>query len=133
MRARRRSEDDSSIDLTPMIDVVFILLIFFIVTANFTKETGVGVNRPGAVKADKQDKNTSILVTIDESDQIWMDYTPIDVRQVGPTIQRLMAENPEGSVVVQAHKDSQNYTLVKVVDQARQVGVVNVSLSGAAQ
>ena len=116
-----------------MIDVVFILLIFFIVTANFLKESGVDVNRPGAVKAQKKQEKSSILITIDGSDQIWMDYSPVDVRQVGPTIQRLMAQNPEGSVVVRADKDSQNYTLVQVVDQARQVGVGNVSISGSGE
>ena len=97
-RRRHKTEDDSEVNLTPMLDVVFIMLIFFIVTASFVKESGVEVNRPGAVTA-KRKERASILVAIDETGQVWIDKRPVDVRAVRANIERLRAENPEGGVV----------------------------------
>lgn len=129
MRPRRaQNAEESAIDLTPMIDVVFILLIFFIVTANFIKESGAEVSKPDAVTAERQEK-ASILIAIDEAGQIWMDKSQVSVQQVGPTIQRLKAENPEGTIVIQADKSSKNGVLVKVLDQARALGISNVAIS----
>ncbi len=129
MRSRRsRGEDENAIDITPMIDIVFIMLIFFIVTASFVKESGVDVNRPDAVTAEKKER-VSILVAIDENDQVWVDKRPVDIRAVRANIERLRAENPEGGVVIQADKLSKNGTLVKVMDAAKLAGVENVSLA----
>ena len=111
-----------------MIDIVFIMLIFFIVTASFIKESGIDVNKPGAVTAEKKER-ASILVAIDDRDQVWIDKRPVDIRAARANIERLHAENPQGSVVIQADKDSKNGTLVKVMDAARQAGVDNVSLA----
>ena len=124
-------EEEGAIDLTPMLDVVFIMLIFFIVTATFIKESGVEVNRPEASTANKKD-NTTVLVAINADNSIWMDKRRIDVRSVKANIQRLHAENPEGGVVIQGDKNATIDTFTKVLDAAREVvGNEKVSLSTA--
>jgi biopolymer transport protein ExbD len=121
-------EDESSIDITPMLDVVFIMLIFFIVTATFVKEAGIDVNRPDAATAIKKEQ-ANILVAINEKNEVWIDRRQIDIRAVRPNIERLHAENPQGSVVIQADKASNTETLVKVLDAARSAGVFNVAIA----
>jgi biopolymer transport protein ExbD len=129
MRRKRGSDsDEGSIDLTPMLDVVFNMLIFFIVTATFGKESGVDVNRPGAVTAETKERG-SILVAIDEQGQVWIDRRVVDIRAVRANIERLRAENPQGQVVVQADRASKNGILVEVVDAARLAGVESVSIA----
>ena len=123
-----QTEEEEGVDMTPMLDIVFIMLIFFIVTASFVKEAGIDVKRPGAVTAEKKEK-ASILVAITDKGEIWIDKRPVDVRAVRANIERLRAENPQGSVVIQADKESKNGLLVKVMDAARQAGVENVSLA----
>lgn len=120
-------EAKAEINLTPMLDVVFIMLIFFIVTASFIKEAGIDVDRPDAPTAVPQDGN--ILVAINAANQIWIDRRVVDPRAVRANIERLHAENPEGSVVIQADKRAYTETLVGVMDAARQAGVVNVSIA----
>ncbi len=114
--------------LTPIIDMSFIMLIFFIVTASFIKESGIDVNKPGAVTAERKER-ASILVAIDPEGTVWIDKRAVDIRAVRANIERLHAENPQGSVVIQADKDSKNGILVHVMDAARQAGVDNVSLA----
>ena len=121
-------EEEASIDLTPMIDVTFIMLIFFIVTATFVKETGIDVNRPEAQTAIVKEK-ANILIAIDANDQIWIDRRKIDIRSVRPNIERLHAENPQGSVVIQADKESKTETLIGVMDASRQAGIYNVAIA----
>ena len=129
MRRRwAQEEEDDDINMTPMLDIVFIMLIFFIVTASFVKEAGIDVNRPGAVTAERKEQ-ASILVAISETNEIWIDKRQVDVRAVRANIERLRAENPQGSVVIQADKNSKNGTLVKVMDAARLAGVLNVSIA----
>ena len=130
MRRSRLSqdEDDSDINMTPMLDVVFIMLIFFIVTASFVKESGIDVNRPGAVTAESKG-NASIFIAISATGEIWVDRRQVDVRAVGANVEKLLAENPQGSVVIQADKNSKNGLLVKVMDQVREAGVTNISLA----
>lgn len=127
-RRRTREPEESEIDITPMLDVVFIMLIFFIVTASFVKESGIDVNRPDASTAEVKERG-NILIAITDSNQVWIDRRQVDVRSVRANIERLRAENPEGAVVIQADKDSKNGLLVKVMDAARQAGVENVSLA----
>lgn len=122
------AEEESNIDITPMLDVVFIMLIFFIVTASFVKETGIDVNRPNAPTATVKEK-ANILIAIDARNNIWIDRRKIDVRSVRANIERLHAENPQGSVVIQADKESKTDTLVHVMDAARQAGVFNVAIA----
>jgi len=125
------NEEEGAIDLTPMLDVVFIMLIFFIVTATFIKEAGVEVNRPEASTANQKD-DTTVLVAINADNSIWMDKRRIDIRSVKANIQRLHAENPEGGVVIQGDKNATIDTFTKVLDAAREVvGNEKVSLSTA--
>ncbi len=129
MRRRRgRDEEESEVNLTPMLDVVFIMLIFFIVTASFVKESGIDVNRPDAATAEKKQRG-NILVAINENGQIWVDKRQVDPRALRANIERLHAENPQGSVVIQADENSKNKTLVQVMDAARLAGVYNVSIA----
>jgi biopolymer transport protein ExbD len=121
-------EDEAQIDLTPMLDVVFIMLIFFIVTASFIKEAGIEVNRPEASTAEPK-KNVNILVAISPTNEIWMDQRRIDVRAVRANIERLHAENPKGAVVIQADNESNTETVAAVLDAAREAGVYDVSLA----
>lgn len=125
-------EDESAIDITPMLDVVFIMLIFFIVTATFVKEAGIDVNRPDAATAVKQEK-ANILIAISAKNEIWIDRRRVDIRSVRPNIERLHAENPQGSVVIQADKDSKTETLIKVMDASRSAGVFNVAIAAQEQ
>ncbi len=122
------AEDEAQIDLTPMLDVVFIMLIFFIVTASFIKEAGVEVNRPEASTSNPVD-NVNILVAVNANNEIWMDNRRIDVRAVRANIERLHAENPKGAVVIQADNLSTTETVAAVLDAAREAGVYDVSLS----
>ncbi len=115
-------EEEQEINVTPMLDVVFIMLIFFIVTASFVKESGLDVTKPEAATAEKQEK-ANILVAIGPTNEIWMNRRRVDVRQLRPNIQRLHAENPQGTVIIQADKEANVETLTKVMDAANQVGV----------
>ena len=114
------SEENSAIDLTPMLDVVFIMLIFFIVTASFIKESGVEVNRPESQTAAQKD-NATILVAISADNSIWIDKRQVDVRAVRANIERLHAESPEGGLVIQADEHSSIKTFTAVLDAAREV------------
>jgi len=127
-KSRRRDQENSEIDLTPMLDVVFIMLIFFIVTASFVKEAGIDVSRPPAATAERKERG-NILIAITENDQVWMDRRQVDPRALRANIERLHAENPGGSVVIQADKKSRNGLLVQVMDAARLAGVKSVSLA----
>ncbi|MFQ5659959.1 MAG: ExbD/TolR family protein [Gammaproteobacteria bacterium] len=122
------SDDESQVDLTPLIDVVFIMLIFFIVTATFVKETGIDVNKPDAPTAEVK-KKANILIAIDANNNIWIERRKVDIRAVRPNIERLHAENPQGSVVIEADEESKNKMLVEVMDAARQAGVYNIALA----
>jgi biopolymer transport protein ExbD len=127
-RRRGSDEEENEINMTPMLDVVFIMLIFFIVTASFVKEAGIDVNRPDASTAEKKAQG-NILVAISDSGQIWIDKRQVDARAVRANIERLHAENPQGAVVIQADTESKNGMLVKVMDAARLAGIENVSIA----
>ena len=121
-------EDENEINLTPMLDVVFIMLIFFIVTASFIKEAGIQVERPNAPTADRQE-DAAILIAISPNDEIWIDRKETDSRAVRGVIERLHAENPKGSIVIQADEESTNEMLVIVMEAAKQAGVTNVAIA----
>ena len=121
-------EEENEINLTPMLDVVFIMLIFFIVTATFIKEAGIQVERPDTVTADTQD-DAAILIAISSTDEIWIDRQKRDPRQVRTIIERLHAENPKGSIVIQADEESTNEMLVVVMEAAKGAGVTNVAIA----
>lgn len=127
-RQRRASAEEAEVDLTPMLDVVFIMLIFFIVTASFVKESGMDVNRPDAATAVVKPRG-NILVAITPSGQIWIDKRQVDVRSIRANLERLYAENPQGAVVIQADEESKNGLLVAVMDAAKLAGIENVSIA----
>ena len=130
MRRRRymRLEDETEVNMTPMLDVVFIMLIFFVVTASFMKESGVDVSRPKADQAEPKEL-AHIFVGITANDEIWIDRNRVDLAAVRAHIQRLHAENPEGGVVIQADKNARAGMLVRVIDQARAAGVADVAIA----
>ena len=128
IRRKKRVPEDSNIDITPMLDIVFIMLIFFIVTTTFIKETGVEDKRPNASTA-VTDKKGNILIAITENNEIWIDKRMIDIRAVRANVERMKAENPEGSVIIQADENSKTGLLVETMDQVRLAGVQNVSIA----
>ncbi|MYE14005.1 MAG: biopolymer transporter ExbD [Gammaproteobacteria bacterium] len=124
-------DGDEQINLTPMLDVVFIMLIFFIVTATFVKEVGLDVNQPEDDKPKTIDPDKrSIVVRITSRDRIVIAQRDVDWRSVRANIERLHAENPEAPVIIQPHPDSRTESMIHVMDSARQAGVFNVSLAG---
>ena len=124
-----QQQEEGEIDLTPMLDVVFIMLIFFIVTATFVKEIGLDVNSPDKNQNVKDADKQSIVVQIASRDRIRIRGRDVDVRSVRANIERLHAENPEAPVVVQPHPESSTNTMIQVMDSARQAGVYNVSIA----
>lgn len=126
--ARRSTRSGVELNIAPLIDMVFILLIFFLVTTSFVKETGVEVNRPTAATAVSQSKAT-ILIGIDATDRIFFDNREVDVRAVRANVERALAENPEGAVVVVTDRSSTTGMAIEVMDGARLAGAANVSLA----
>ncbi|MDC0403486.1 biopolymer transporter ExbD [Porticoccaceae bacterium] len=129
---RRNSEEESEIDLTPMLDVVFIMLIFFIVTASFVNESGLDVNRPPTTdQPPPPDDPTkrNIVFRISESNELLLDGRRIDIRAVRANVERMSAENPEAKVIIDAHPKSKTELYVLIADQAREAGVYDVSLA----
>ena len=120
-------EEGGAIDLTPMLDVVFIMLIFFIVTATFIKEPGVDVLKPEATTAEL--KAASILVAINDNDEIWIAKEQVDDRLVKNTLERLYAENPKGWLVIQPDKKASIEKVALIADAARKIGIVKVSVA----
>tara|TARA_A100001037_G_scaffold274601_1_gene272486 strand:+ start:11780 stop:12190 length:411 start_codon:yes stop_codon:yes gene_type:complete len=127
----RGENDDEQINLTPMLDVVFIMLIFFIVTATFVKEVGLDVNQPDQDRPKNVDPDKkSIVVRISSRDRIIIGGRDVDWRSVRANIERLHAESPEAPVVIQPHEDSRTETMIHIMDSARLAGVYNISLAG---
>ena len=127
-RRHTRPSEETDVNMTPMLDVVFILLIFFIVTASFVKESGLDISRPSADTAQRKER-ANILIALSDDGQVWIDKRPVDVRAVRANIERLLAGNPQGSVVIQADRESKNGLLVEVMDQARSAGVESISIA----
>ena len=127
-RHSRTAEEENEIDLTPMLDVVFIMLIFFIVTTSFVKEAGIEVNQPSAQTTQRQDKN-NILNAISPEGEVWLDKQVIDIRAIRANVERLRAASPESAVVIQADEQARTGILVKVMDQVRMAGVENVAIA----
>lgn len=128
MARRHAKTDDVEINITPMLDIVFIMLIFFIVTTSFTKETGATINKPVADQAVAL-RNGTILIGIRSNDDIWMNKRLIELREVRSLVERAKAENPEGSVVIVADKESRIGVVTQVMDQVKMAGVQGISIS----
>jgi len=127
---RRRSEDENEIDMTPMLDVVFIMLIFFIVTASFVNESGLAVNRPPTSDQPPPDsENTNIVFRVSESNELTFEGRRIDIRAVRANVERMHAEKPEAKVVISSHPKAKTEVFIEISDQAREAGVYDISLS----
>lgn len=129
--AKQQEEDGAEIDLTPMLDVVFIMLIFFIVVASFIKEAGIEVNRPDNNQQSDPNDATSIVVEVAADNQIWMENRRVDVRAVRANIQRMLAEDPEAPVTIKVEKGAKAGVVVDVADAAREAGVGAVNWASA--
>ncbi|WP_018693180.1 ExbD/TolR family protein [Algicola sagamiensis] len=127
-RKRFREEEDAGIDMTPMLDIVFIMLIFFIVTTSFVKEAGIDVSKPKASQS-KPKKATSIFIAIRKNGDIWMDKREVDIERVAANIERMLAEQPTDTVVLQADKEAIHGRVVKVMDQVKAAGIEKISIS----
>ncbi|GAB6176864.1 biopolymer transporter ExbD [Desulfobaculum senezii] len=125
---RKQRRKSSEINMTPLIDMVFILLIFFIVTTSFVKESGVDVERPVANTAQKKE-NVSVMVGVDATGVVWLDGRSIDIRSVRPWMEQFLAETPEGAVMVAADAHAESGILIQVLDACREAGVKNVSVA----
>src|SRR5210317_588592 len=121
--AKQQEDEGAEIDLTPMLDVVFIMLIFFIVVASFIKEAGIEVNRPDDNQQSDPNDAVSILVEVAADNQIWMENRRVDIRAVRANIQRMLAEDPEAPVTVKVEKGAKSGVVVDVADAAREAGV----------
>lgn len=130
MRKQKKKTEDATIDLTPMLDVVFIMLIFFIVTATFVKESGIDVTKPGVDDAIRElaDK-ASVMVAINSDDQIYIQQNRVDVDSVGPVIELLLAENPKGTIVIQPDRESSVTVYAKVQDAIKKAGAENIVMA----
>ena len=116
-----KNQDDAAIDMTPMLDIVFIMLIFFIVTASFLKEAGIEVDRPEGRSGQPQEK-ANIMIAITSDDEVWMEKRRVDVRAVRANVERLKAENPEGTIVIQADEESSTGIVAEIMDSLNQAG-----------
>ena len=123
MRKFSKQQDEAEINLTPMLDIVFIMLIFFIVTASFIREAGLDINKPDDNEnpPPPEDDKKNILIQIDSNNRVFINLRRVDIRQVRANIERLHAENPEGVVVIQPDRDSETGLVVDIYDQALQV------------
>lgn len=124
----KTTDDDTGIDLTPMLDVVFIMLIFFIVTASFVKEVGMEIAQQEPSANEEQSESKNIVLKVTSDNQIWLEGRRIDVRSVRANVERIHAENPKAAVIIQAAPQASNNTLVQISDQSREANVYDISL-----
>ncbi len=129
MKKRREAvSTDAEINMTPMLDIVFIMLIFFIVTAVFVKESGVDIERPEAVTAAKI-KRVSMLIAVTDDNQVWINKNAVQLRDVRAVAEKLHRENPQGAVVIQADRDSQAGIVIDIMETLNDMGVPSVSIA----
>ena len=129
-RKRNRDEEDAAIDMTPMLDIVFIMLIFFIVSTSFLKEAGIEVQKPKAAKATAQSK-ANIFIAIRDSGEIWMDKRVVDVERVGANLEKMLAETPSETIIIQADKEAKHGQVVKVMDAIKATNdSLRISIAG---
>ncbi|MBA4503085.1 ExbD/TolR family protein [Marinobacterium marinum] len=121
-------ENDAEIDMTPMLDIVFIMLIFFIVSTSFVREAGVEIERPISSTAEVKESQ-GVMLAITATDEVWLDRQPVDVRMIRPTLERLKVEQPDLGVMIQADKDAKTGLLVEVMDQVKLSGVEQVAVA----
>ncbi|CAH9051317.1 Tol-Pal system protein TolR [Pseudoalteromonas holothuriae] len=130
-KQRFREEEEAAVDMTPMLDIVFIMLIFFIVTTSFVKEAGIEVKKPKAAQAQKT-KNANVFIAIRENGEIWMDKRQVDVERVSANLESILAEQPTEAIIIQADKGAKHGVVVKVMDQIKATDDgLKISIAGA--
>ncbi|WNC71148.1 biopolymer transporter ExbD [Thalassotalea psychrophila] len=129
-RKIKREDEEATIDMTPMLDIVFIMLIFFIVTTSFVKEAGIDVQKPKAANASKK-PTANIFIAVRENGEIWMDKRVVDVERVSANIEKLLAEQPTDIVIIQADKKAEHGVVVKVMDAIKDAGIDKISIAAA--
>jgi len=127
-RRKTRNEDDADINITPMLDIVFIMLIFFIVTTSFVKETGIDPRRPVAETAAAKPRG-NIMIGINAAGSIWMNKQQIELSQVRQQVEDAVNENPESSAIVVADEGSPTGVVIDVMDQIRLGGVIDIAIA----
>ncbi len=123
-----KEKQEATVDLTSMLDIVFIMLIFFIVTSSFVKESGVEVNRPQAAHSSTQ-KDASVFIAITAANDVFIDKRRVDIERVQAVLETLLIDKPDASIVIQADKHSYNGTVVEVMDAAKGAGVDKIALA----
>lgn len=131
-KQRHSKTEEAQMDMTPMLDIVFIMLIFFIVTSSFVKESGVEVHEPDALTAESKPL-ANVFIGIESNDKIWIQKKPVDPKNLRPTIESVMSENPGGSIVIQADEGSKTETLIEVMNAAKAAGVASVAVAARPQ
>ncbi|CAM4249765.1 MULTISPECIES: ExbD/TolR family protein [Vibrio] len=129
---RRQRNDEAQVDMTSMLDIVFIMLIFFIVTSSFVRESGVEVNRPQAANATSQ-QDAGIFIAITDNNLVYIDKRLIDIERVQATLENLLIDKPDASVVIQADKFAFNGTVVEVMDGVKGAGIEKIALATVAK
>ena len=127
-RKVRAEEEEAAIDMTPMLDIVFIMLIFFIVTTVFVKDAGIDVNKPEANMA-YLPKNANIFIAITSDGDVWLDKREVKVETVRANIERLLAEQPTDIVIIQADEEAEHGIVIKVMDQVKAAGIDRISVA----
>ncbi len=130
MRRRQRPEDEAEINITPMLDIVFIMLIFFIVTTSFVREKGLDISRPQQSDQQQVEEDVGqILVEIDQLSQIMVNKRPVSNQAVRANLERERAQQPKAPLIVASHPDADTNSLVTVLDAANIVGIDNISVA----
>jgi biopolymer transport protein ExbD len=132
MARKHSSAEDANIDLTPMLDVTFIMLIFFIVTTSFVKEAGLDVRKPEAATTEAKQR-ASIMIAVSETGQVWMQKRQIEIDAVRPLVEAAKSENPEGSAMIIADRGAPAGVVIAVMDQARLGGVTDIAIAAQHQ
>jgi biopolymer transport protein ExbD len=127
-KQRFREDEDAAIDMTPMLDIVFIMLIFFIVTTSFVKEAGIEVLKPKASNS-KSNKSGNVFIAIKPNGDVWMDKRQVDIERVAANIERMLAEQPTDTVIVQADKEAKHGVVVKVMDAIKSAGDLKITIA----
>lgn len=129
-RKKIREDEEAVIDMTPMLDIVFIMLIFFIVTTSFVKEAGIEVNKPKAANQSTK-KSANIFIAVKDTGEVWFDKRRVDIERLAANIEKALAEQPTDVVIIQADKDAKHGVVVKVMDAIKDAGIDRISIAAA--
>ena len=124
-------QDESTVDMTPMLDIVFIMLIFFIVSTTFVKEAGVDINRPTASTAEEKE-SSGVRIAVTAEGLVWLEGKQTDVRMIRPQLERIKIEQPDVSVLLQADESSKTGVVIEVMDQVKLAGIEQIAIAAKA-